>query len=251
MRRLSFFFALGAALSTLTGPAHAALSLTVPSATFYTGDGTDSLDIVLTSSDGSDALDTFTLDFQITPNSSNAVTPFGTLRFVSPPPDTLNDKSLTADSYIFKGNSSDTTNDVPFGVTSAGDTQLTVTDSTNLDLLTFSYPDISFIGNKLVARVAFQVPSTTTNLAGDKFDFTLTNPDTAFQSSSSLNSLPLSGLFTGTITVESAPTSPVPEPGTCGMMLAGVVGLVLARRKRHARNGHAEACSAAQARLGV
>lgn len=245
MRHTLFLFALSAALLASIAPAHAALSLTMPSATFYTSDGTDTLDVLL-SSDGIDSVGGFTLNFQITSDSSNASTPLETLQFVSPPIATSTDKTLTADNYLFKGNSFDTTNDVPFGGTSAGDTQLTVHDSTNFDTTTLSFPDVSFSGDKLVARITFQVPSSATNPAGDKFDITLTNPDTAFSSNAAaaadpINNpfgyVPLAGDFTGTITVESPSFSPVPEPGTCGMMLAGVVGLALARRKRRTGSG--------------
>lgn len=202
-------------------------------AIFYTNEGTETLDVFLSGDGVTDAVGAFTLAFGISSDPSNGATPYPTLQFVAPPADPTLDETLNDPNYIFAGNSSDLLGSPPssFGASSTDNTMLNVGDSTN------DFNDVivgtGTNGNgDLVARLRFTVPAEATS--GYKFDITLLNPDTAFQSNNSTGYLPLAGVFSSTITVESPLMATVPEPGTCGMMLAGVIGLALARRKRHA-----------------
>jgi hypothetical protein len=205
-------------------PAHADLTVTIPSATFYTTDGTDTLDVLI-KGDGSTPLGNFTLNFSITPDASNPTTPALTIGFVAPPSDPTLDPTLGNPNYVFAHNSFDVAFGSPFGsVSGVNNTSLGVADST-----ADSISDVT-LGNgttALLAELKFTVPGAVTNPGGDKFDVTLLDPSTSLASNVSGANVAVSGTFTGIVTLQSAP-----EPGTFGMLLAGVTGLLWSRRRR-------------------
>jgi hypothetical protein len=207
-------------------PVHADLSLTVPSATFFANGGTDTLDVLITG-DASTSFGAFTLNFTITPDASNALTPLQTIQFVAPPSDPSMDPTLTSPNYVFAGNSLDVLTSTPFGSASGvSNTSLSVSDSTA------DFSDVTLASGQkaLLAELVFQLPGGVTNAGGDKFDVTLVAPNTsptALQSNAN-GDVPVSGTFTGVITLDSA----TPEPGTFGMLLVGMTGLLWSRRRR-------------------
>jgi hypothetical protein len=210
--------------------AQAGLTLAVPSATFYTTDGTDTLDVMITG-DGSTSFGALTLSFAITADSSNASTPLQALVFQSPAGPAALGPALPG--YVFSGNSLDLAPPPsPFvSALGAGDTQLTVADST----ADFSDVVLANGTKALLAELIFAVPTNITNSGGDKFDVTLLDPNmspTALQSNVNTPSdVPVTGTFTGVVTVEAPGIAPVPEAGTFGMLLAGATGLFLVKRR--------------------
>ena len=228
----AFLFTVFAASLSWAADAVAGLSLTVPSATFYTNEGTATLDVVVTG-DGSTAFGGFTLSFAITPDASNATAPLEPFELATPSSAAALGPTLPQSArYIFYGNSLDVGPPAsPFvSALGGGNTLLTVADST----ADFSDVTLGNGASALLAELVFNVPTNITNSVGDKFDITLSDPNvspTALQSNNT-GDVPVSGTFMGVVTVEAPNVSPVPEPGTFGMLLAGMTGMLWMNRRR-------------------
>lgn len=227
--RCAAVLSLIAMLFASTTPVHADLSLTVPSATFSTTDGTDTVDVLITG-DGSTSFGKFTLNFQITPDASNVLTPLETIQFVAPPSDPSTDPTLNSGNYVFPGNSLKQLISAPFGnVSGPNNTMLSVSDAT----ADGSDVNLASGSKALLAELTFTVPTNITNPGGDKFDVTLVTPNTSPTALESNVSTPsdvsVAGTFAGVITLEQ---SAAPEPGTLGMLLLGTAGLLWSRRRR-------------------
>jgi len=234
MRR-AFFLSVFAASVSWAADARAGLTLAVPSATYYTNSGIATLDVDITG-DGNTSFGAFTLNFAITADPLNATAPLEKLEFVAPPSDPTLDSTLNDPSYVFAGNSTDLDGlpPSPFGsVSGADNTQLSVGDATNGFI-----SDVT-LGNdvsELLARLVFKVPTNITNAGGDLFDITLIDPNTsptALQSNINFpTDVAVAGTFMGVVTVKQPSPAPVPEPGTFGILLTGMTGLLWMKRKR-------------------
>lgn len=208
---LAFF----AALLGWAAPATAAVTLAFGPEVYTPGASSGYVDLTVSG----DAFQNYSLQLQITVDASN--TPAYELQFGS----IANISSDTyGNGYVFGSDSLDVPG--PLGATAADShgyqTTLTIGD--------FTTSGNNTQAGSLLARLDFNLQP---NAAQGKFDISVVQNQTYtyFQTSGGTN-LGINGTLSDTLMVGAPAVATVPEPGTFGMLLAGVCGLIGTRLRR-------------------